>query len=260
MADQALSAHTSRAYAADWSAFMTWCARRGFLALPARPETLALYLTELRDAGRSRATLQRRLAAIGHAHRRAGKPSPAGEALPRAIVAELPEAPSQAPLPLGIADLRALTQALPDTLAGRRDRALLLVGFGAALRRAELVNLDAEGLRFVADGLVLGLTGARRVGVPLWNDAALCPVRATREWLDAARIDRGPLFRSINRHGQLASTRLSDKAVALIVKRAASAAGYDALRFSGDSLRALRADRDADGVDWRQAPRLTDAA
>ncbi len=53
----------------------------------------------------------------------------------------------------------------------------------------------------------------------------------------APRVEEGPLFRSIDRHGQVARERLSDKSVALIVKRAAERAGLDPARVAGHSLR-----------------------
>ena len=63
-------------------------------------------------------------------------------------------------------------------------------------------------------------------------------MRSLKAWLQASGIDSGPVFRPINRHGQIRPTRLSDKAVALVVKRAAEAAGKDASEFAGHSLRA----------------------
>ena len=58
-----------------------------------------------------------------------------------------------------------------------------------------------------------------------------------RAWLEASGIESGPVFRPINRHGQIRPMRLSDRAVALIVKRAAEAAGKDPAEFAGHSLR-----------------------
>lgn len=64
------------------------------------------------------------------------------------------------------------------------------------------------------------------------------PGTALRAWLDASGITAGPLFRAVDRHGNLAGRRLSDRAVAEVVKRTARAAGLDATRYSGHSLRA----------------------
>ena len=61
---------------------------------------------------------------------------------------------------------------------------------------------------------------------------------AVRVWLQAAGIVEGPLFRSVNRHGRVGLDALSDKVVALAVKRYAEAAGLAVADFSGHSLRA----------------------
>lgn len=57
-------------------------------------------------------------------------------------------------------------------------------------------------------------------------------------WLETSGITSGPVFRSVNRHGNLQANRLSDKAVALVVKRTSEAAGLDSSKYSGHSLRA----------------------
>ncbi len=53
-----------------------------------------------------------------------------------------------------------------------------------------------------------------------------------------AGIAEGPLFRPVDRRGVVGPGRLSDRAVALVVKRAALAAGLDPDRYAGHSLRA----------------------
>jgi len=55
--------------------------------------------------------------------------------------------------------------------------------------------------------------------------------------LERTEIIEGPIFRSVNRHGQLLGGRLSDKAIAIIVKRAAEAAGLAPEKYAGYSLR-----------------------
>jgi integrase len=65
-----------------------------------------------------------------------------------------------------------------------------------------------------------------------------CPAKALREWLDAARIVSGPLFRPIDKGGTVRASRLTDRSVANIVKAHAARAGFDAGAFSGHSLRA----------------------
>jgi integrase len=63
-------------------------------------------------------------------------------------------------------------------------------------------------------------------------------VRAVKAWLEVVQLRGGSLFQAVNRHGQVSEARLSDKAVALVVKRRARAAGLDPDDFAGHSLRA----------------------
>jgi site-specific recombinase XerD len=57
-------------------------------------------------------------------------------------------------------------------------------------------------------------------------------------WLEASGIERGAVFRKVNRHGDIEGERLTDKSVALVVKRSAKAAGISPKHFAGHSLRA----------------------
>ena len=78
----------------------------------------------------------------------------------------------------------------------------------------------------------------RTVGLPYGSTPLTCPVRAYEDWLTASAITSGPLFRPITRHGTLRPRRLTDQSVALIVKRAATAAGLNPRDYAGHSLRA----------------------
>jgi len=143
-------------------------------------------------------------------------------------------------------DLRRALSRLPTGLLGRRDAALLLVGWAGAFRRSELVGLAVSDLVFGPQGLVVTLRrsktdqeGAGRVvAIPHSVDPAACPVRVLRSWLDAASIISGPVFRAVSRHGAIRAAGLTGRAVASVVKRTAAAAGLDAAKYSGHSLRA----------------------
>ena len=245
---QAKSANTLRAYAADWRHFTTWCARRGFTALPAIPVTVSLYLAELADTART-STLTRRVSAISQAHQLAGCESPTGDARVRTVMAGIRRAKGtaqQGKKPVIIEDLRRMLERLPHSLHGLRDRALLLVGFAGAFRRSELVGLDIADLEFSRDGLVVTVRRSktdqagqgRRIGIPYGSHPQTCPVHALQDWLEVLDAASGPVFRRIDRHGHIGKARLSDKAVALIVKRAANRAGIAAAELAGHSLRA----------------------
>ncbi|MDB5058968.1 MAG: xerD [Chloroflexi bacterium] len=144
------------------------------------------------------------------------------------------------------ADVRAMVSTLDDSLAGQRDRALLLLGFAGAFHRSELVALDISDVARNRDGVVVTVRRSktdqegmgRDVGSPYGSTPAACPVRALVDWQEASGIHGGALFRPIDRHGNLRPTRLTAQSVALVVKRAASAAGLDATLYAGHSLRA----------------------
>jgi site-specific recombinase XerD len=233
-----LAANSARAYRSDWADFERWCADREQPALPASPATVAAYL----DARRARlrpATIRRRAAAIGRVHRDAGHRSPSGDAAVRLVLARAEWSEHERDprtVPLGPREVEAMTRVLPATRAGARDRALLLVGYGAGLRRSEVVALDIRDLR-VRDGMLEVSARDRVVRIPPGSTPDLCAVTAWQTW--RAYLPRaGPVFRPVHRSDRVASTRLSDRAVTSIVKRAASGAGLDPSRYGGQSLRA----------------------
>jgi integrase len=81
------------------------------------------------------------------------------------------------------------------------------------------------------------LGAGRKIGIP-YGRTRHCPVVALDHWLSASGIDHGPVFRPVDRHGRVATERLSGEAVSLVVKERVAAAGIDASGFSGHSLRA----------------------
>jgi len=266
--DAATAPNTRRAYRSDWDDFTRWCMAHGLLSLPATPETVALYLAALAAVTKV-STVGRRLTAIAKAHRAAGYETPTkSEAVHltmRGIRRTHGVAPNQK-APAVLADLRAMLAVLPNNLIGARDRALLLLGFAGAFRRSELVSLDVADLAFGERGLTVTLRrskgdqegeGAKK-GIPFGRHALTCPVGAVRDWLDMSAISEGALFRPINRHGQVGEARLGDKAVALVVKRAAAAAGLDPAKYAGHSLRAgLATSAAAGGAQERHIMRQT---
>ncbi|MHB1846945.1 MAG: site-specific integrase [Deltaproteobacteria bacterium] len=147
--------------------------------------------------------------------------------------------------PLLPGQLREVVAALPDGLLGLRDRALLLIGFAGAFRRSELVGIDLADLLFDEEGLTVTLRrsktdqegAGRKIGIP-FGRRETCPVEAVKAWIEAARIESGPIFREVNRHGRVSAARLSGRSVARIVKRSVERVGIDPSQFAGHSLRA----------------------
>ncbi|MFN3649728.1 MAG: site-specific integrase [Armatimonadota bacterium] len=245
---QAKAENTLRAYRADWRDFTAWCERAELSALPAAPQTVALYLTDRAETCKV-STLQRRLSAISQVHEVAGYGSPTKSSPVRLVWQGIRRAKGvaqQGKAPAVTADIRSMVAALPAGALGVRDRAILLVGFAGAFRRSELVGLDRGDVELTRPGVTVTLRRSktdqegqgRKLGIPYGSRPDTCPVRALLEWLEVSAIVEGPLFRPLNRHGGILEGRLSDKAIARVVKRAAEAAGLDPTRYSGHSLRA----------------------
>jgi site-specific recombinase XerD len=251
-AGRALAARTVQTYDEQWRYFAAWCAARGVEALPASPVTLAAYLAARADEGRTASTIAVSVAAVRRAHSLAGLASPAAHPVVEATLAGVRRTVGTRPRQVAAAerdDVRAMVAALDASssrgLGPKRDRALLLVGFAAALRRTELVALDVADVTFAPEGMLVLVRRSktdqtaegRTLAIRFGAHPETCPVRALRAWLDAAGITEGAVFRSTRNHSTL-GPRLTGAMVARIVKGAALAAGLDATRYSGHSLRA----------------------
>ena len=247
-AAEARSENTRKAYGSDWAAFEAWTGAQGAKALPASPALVASYLAALADAGRKPSTIGRALVAISQAHKLAGHPSPRAGAMVGETMRGIRNSKGCAPVqkaPVVVDVLKAMVATLPGSLLGLRDRALLVLGFAGGFRRSELVGLTVADLTFSDDGIAVRLTRSktdqagegRMVPIPFGSAKGTCPVRTVRAWLDAAGIVEGRVFRAVDKHGHVAA-ELSGKAVGLVVKRRATAAGLEASRFGGHSLRA----------------------
>lgn len=239
--------NTHRAYAADWLIFTSWCAERGERPLPATAELVRRFVAWDADRGRSPATIERRVAAIGHYHRAENFVAPTAQpdaGRLRETMAGIRNTAGRKKTRKRAADaavLQAMLEAFPgDGLRALRDRAVLALGMAAALRRSELVALGVEHVELVPDGLRLTIeqskTGAAEIAV--LGGTRLQPKARLLAWMAAAGHDSGPLFRRLTRGDALTDDSMSDRAVARLVQMAARKAGLDERQFAGHSLRA----------------------
>ena len=237
-----IASATKRAYRADLDHFEAWGG-----TIPATDAQVAAYLAD-HAAVLKVSTLTRRLAAVSIAHdaRDLSNPvrTPLVRATMRGIRREHGAAQHQAK-PLLREDLFVVLGAMGDRLKDLRDRALLLIGFAGGLRRSELAAIKLFDFERVREGIILTIRRSktdqdgvgRRIGVP-FGRTIHCPVRTLENWLSAARIEDGPVFRPVDRHGRVSASRLSGEAVSLIVRTRMATAGFDPTGYSGHSLRA----------------------
>ncbi len=241
---------TRRAYSSHWQRFVTWCAEHAADPVRCPPATVAVYLSHLAETGKKVATIEGALSALTMARMLAGAPGtrtdPAIKRTMQGIRNQLGTAPLEK-APAVASEVYQMVAVIPmDTLAGLRDRAILLVGFGGGFRRSELVGLDVEDLAFLPEGVKIHIRRSktdqegrgRDVGIPVAPTEETCPLHALRAWLDRAGIVDGPVFRGVDRFGRVSDKRLSGYSVAVIVKESAESIGLDAAKYAGHSLRA----------------------
>ncbi len=217
--DSVRSPHSRRAYGFALDQFFAWyrAADRG----PFRKSLVQEYRAHLEKESLSPSTINVRLAAIRKLAQEAGDNALLAPEL-AAGIAKVKGAPRQG-VRIGNwlepAEARELLRA--PTGAGKkaiRDRAVLGLLIGCALRRAELVRLQVEDVqqrvgRWVVPDLVGKGGRVRTVPIPAWVKLLL------DQWMTAAAIDSGPLFRSINKGGAVSSQGFTENAVWGIVRQ-----------------------------------------
>ena len=220
--------------------------RQAYASVPAHVGIVASYLSGLADSSRKASTIGRRAAAIGYHHKMAGHEPPTNHEGVKATLrgirrtigtARAGKAPATADL---IGQMLALC---PDNMIGKRDRALLCLGFAGAFRRSELCALEVDDLTEVPDGLRILIRRSKgdqegqgqEVAIP--RGYRLRPVEAVQAWLAAAEITSGPVFRAVALGGKVSDAPLADNSAARIVQRYARRVELDPASYAGHSLR-----------------------
>lgn len=263
--DDAVPVNTRRAYEGDLRRFAEWCVSMGLTSLPAAAGTVAVYMRGLADRGHRYSTVERALAAICTAHVRSSHPSPWRHPLVKDMREALRVELGVRPAKKRAADdeiLRRLLGVVPQAeLIGLRDRAMLTIGWCAALRRSELVALNVTdvtrapkgGIVFVAQSKTDQERHGEEVPIFFSNLSEYCPMRSLNAWLAASGITEGATFRRLGRQQQLGE-RLSPPAVLDRVQHYARLAGLAYKDFGAHSLRrgfittAARRGKDLDSI------------
>ena len=236
---------TIKTYSSVWRLFCDWCEGHGLNPCPATPETVVAYVAAQGERLKP-VTIKKHLVAVSQAHKVAGYTSPVLTEPVRLVMQGLRRTrgtPAEPKKALRVEHIKRMVDTVPDNVVGVRDRAILLVGFTAGMRRSEIVGLDVGDVTFEPEGLVITIRRSKRdqegkgrqVAVPRGRHEVTCPVRALRTWLDASGVVEGPLFFRLDPGSS--RDRLQGRAVAHVVQRAADRAGLDPELFSGHSLR-----------------------
>lgn len=249
--------NTRRAYGSDLHEFALWCESVGLEFLPACAETVRLYCSAMDTSGLKPATISRRLSSIAQAHKLNGHESPVTAVVLEQVKAIRRERGTvqRKAKPLLVKELRAICDTLKPDVLDTRDRALLLVGWAAALRRSEIVELRISDLEFCDEGMIVTLRRSKtdqegegqKIGIPILpvEQSRYCAVHAVRRWIGLARLNGidGPIFRAVGKHGKnvfvskIGEEPLYPKSISNIVKRRVASIGCNADLYSAHSLR-----------------------
>jgi len=232
------ASNTLRAYKADYKDFASFCIKHGFKSMPTEPKIMSLYLTHLSQTCKF-STLKRRLASISVIHRVSGhyidiKHPMITENLMG--IKRVKGSYQKAKKPILISELKLIVNVIDKDKNEKRktkNRALILVGFAGGFRRSELVAILYEDVDFVREGVKIFVKRSKTdqsgegmtKGIPYFSNPDYCPVISLKNWLKKSEIKSGKIF------------DMSDKSVALTVKKYASIAGLDPNKYSGHSLR-----------------------
>tara|TARA_Y100001970_G_scaffold20893_1_gene23722 strand:+ start:41 stop:955 length:915 start_codon:yes stop_codon:yes gene_type:complete len=230
--------NTLRAYKADFKDFALFCQQNGLKSMPSEPKIITLYLTHLSKSLKY-STLKRRLASISVIHRLNGHYLDTKHPLITENLLGIKRVKGthqKAKKPILINDLKAIINAInkdKNQINRSKNKALLLVGFAGGFRRSELVAIILDDVEFVQEGVKIFVRRSKTdqsgegmtKGIPYFSSPDYCPVISLKEWIQEGKINTGKIF------------DMSDKNVALTIKKYAAIAGLDQNKYSGHSLR-----------------------
>ena len=230
--------NTLRAYQSDFRDFSAFCAKNGLSSMPSQPKIIAIYITHLSKSSKF-STLKRRIASISVIHKLKGHYLDTKHpiimenlhGIKRTIGSR-----QKAKKPILINDLKLLIKAIDQKKKEKlRDKALILIGFAGGFRRSELVSINNEDIEFVAEGVKILIRRSKTdqsgegtlKAIPYFDNKEFCPVTALKGYIKLKNwsLNEEKIF------------DISDKSVALIIKKYAQIAGLDASKYAGHSLR-----------------------
>ncbi len=231
--------NTLRAYQSDFKDFSSFCIKNGFPSVPTQPKIIALYITHLSKTSKF-STLKRRIASISVIHKIKGHYLDTKHPIIMENLHGIKRtlgSRQNTKKPILINDLKLIIKAISQD-KGKfklRDKALILIGFAGGFRRSELVNFEYDDVEFVPEGVKILIKRSKTdqsgegsiKAIPYFENQEFCPVISLKNYIkNKFEIsNKGRIF------------NISDKSVALIIKKYASISGLDSNKYGGHSLR-----------------------
>tara|TARA_A100001011_G_C14160701_1_gene778107 strand:+ start:54 stop:1007 length:954 start_codon:yes stop_codon:yes gene_type:complete len=245
------ASNTLRAYQSDFKDFSSFCAKNSFSSMPTQPKIIALYITNLSKISKF-STLKRRIASISVIHKLKGHYLDIKHPIIMENLHGIKRtlgSRQKAKKPLLINDLKKIIKAIDEEKKSAknhveskvkskiklRNKALILIGFAGGFRRSELVNIEKEDVDFVSEGVKILIKRSKTdqsgegiiKAIPYFENKEFCPVTAFKNYTKNKLTN--------NKNDKIFN--ISDKSVALIIKKYAEKAGLDSSKYAGHSLR-----------------------
>ena len=227
--------NTIKAYQSDFKDFSTFCLKNGLSSIPTQPKIVAIYITHLSKTSKF-STLKRRIASISVVHKLKGHYLDTKHPIIMENLHGIKRtlgSRQKAKKPLLINDLKLIIKVINKEKI--RDKALILLGFSGGFRRSELVNILHEDIEFVPEGIKILIKRSKTdqsgegviKAIPYFENQEFCPVLTLRDYIN----------KKISKKNEDKVFEISDKSVALIIKKYAQKAGLDSSKYAGHSLR-----------------------
>ena len=237
----AYSVRTLRGYRNDLMLFASWSNKAGVDWMPAEPQSIAQFVDEQANTC-AISTIKRRVEAIKFVHRMNDLPSPiANSSVALALRRAARSNPARPKQSAGLTHTRLekMLAACPTNLAGRRDAALLSVGYDALARSSELVLLTVNDVS--NDRASILIPRAKNDATGQGRQIHLSPrsKELPSKWLRQSKIRRGPLFQGLHT-GKPSGQEMDTSSIRRLVKRAAKRAKLKEEVISGLSGHSMR--------------------
>ena len=227
--------NTLRAYQSDFKDFSAFCSKNGLSSIPTEPKIIALYITHLSKTSKF-STLKRRIASISVIHKLKGHYLDTKHPIIMENLHGIKRtlgSRQKAKKPILINDLKLIIKAIDQDKI--RDKALILLGFAGGFRRSELVNILHEDIEFVSEGAKILIKRSKTdqsgegavKAIPYFDNQEFCPILALKNYIN----------QKISKNSEDKVFKISDKSVALIIKKYAQKAGLNPSKYAGHSLR-----------------------
>ena len=238
----AFAENTLRAYQSDFTHFCEWCEEQEVEAIPPTPEVLASYVEAMAKDYKS-ATIRRYLNSLGSICFFAdfGKPthSPKVKLALKKMHRKIGRHQSQAQ-PLTREYLDKMLKKCDRSIAGMRNRLLLLIGYETMRRRAEICAFKLENLQMLPSGeyaLLLERSKTDQLGegrlIPISDELGELIIR----WAKRTGLKSGPILRGVRKGGHLGGPLAASSVTNILIDLQYRARLRHIRHFSGHSFR-----------------------